>query len=376
MRYLMNQRTRRAAFFSVWLLAGCSGDTTEQVINNNIAPTEEKSLIPTNALVISGTLANGEDASNSAVLSGQEVAIIRNDGVIVAQGTTDVRGAFEVTAAAGALIIDSSFSKATTSLADEANKATTEDFSYTLQAKVPDDGAGRALGIRRKIDISDTSVSKEGTLNIGQNELKEVTAIIGTLGFADANISLSGADVFIPGKPFFVRTGDDGNFSLLFVPAGTYKIRITKGFYIKDVTVNVTAGKTSDLSTVTVTSSERNPLSLASVLPGTWQSKCSYNDIAAGVNPENPRTGTITLTALDTISVTGQSCILRTMTAGVSFNDFLKLIVFGDGALVAKFTGIYFSTLITSYTNDQIVMDVDNSSLASGKVIEVWTRVN
>jgi hypothetical protein len=127
---------------------------------------------------------------------------------------------------------------------------------------------------------------------------------------------------------------------------------------------------------VTIGSSERNPLPLASVLPGTWQSRCSYNDGPAGVNPENPRTGTIVVTALDSITVTtGHSCLLRTFAAGESFSSFSKLIPLGDGAIVAKFTS-YYSSLITSYTNDQIVMDIDNTSLASGKIIEIWTRTN
>ncbi|MDQ3231896.1 MAG: hypothetical protein M3Q07_08765, partial [Pseudobdellovibrionaceae bacterium] len=159
----------------------------------------------------------------------------------------------------------------------------------------------------------------------------------------------------------------------LFVPAGTYTIRITKGFYIKDVSVTVTAGQTTDLNAITVGSHERNPLPLSSVLPGTWQSKCYYNDIANGINPENPRTGTVIVTALDQVAVTGHSCLLRTFAAGDSFANFSKLMVLGDGAIVAKLTS-YYSSLITSYTNDQIVMDIDNSSLASGKIIEVWTR--
>jgi len=96
----------------------------------------------------------------------------------------------------------------------------------------------------------------------------------------------------------------------------------------------------------------------------------------AGINPENPRTGTNVVTALDNITVTaGHSCLLRTFTAGESFSSFNKLILLGDGAIVAKFTG-YYSSLNTSYTNDQIVMDIDISSLAPGKVIEIWTRTN
>jgi hypothetical protein len=206
--------------------------------------------------------------------------------------------------------------------------------------------------------------------------LKEITAITGTLAFADANVSLAGADIFIPGKPFFVRTGDDGAFSLLFVPAGTYMIRITKGYYIKDVTVSVTAGKTSDLGTLAVGSNERNPLPLASVLPGSWQVTCSYSDLPSGINPENPVTGAIVVTALDQISITsGDSCLLRTMGAADNFSNFSKLILMGDGAIVAKFTS-YYSSFITSYTNDQIVMDVDSSSLGGGTMIEIWTRTN
>ncbi len=358
-----------------FIMLSCSGDSSDKVINNTIAAESEAALLPTQALIISGSVANGEDPSNTAVLQNKEVELIRNDGVIVAQGTTDTSGQFSVNVAAGALVIDSSFSTAT-GLADTGEAATSDDFTYTLQVKVPDDGTGRALGVRRKLDLVEDELGADGKLDTGTSTLKEVTAITGTLAFADTTVSLSGADIFIPGKPFFVRTGDDGTFSLLFVPAGTYNIRVTKSFYIKDVSVTVTAGKTTDLGTVTVGSTERNPLPLASILPGTWQSRCSYNDTPAGINPENPRTGTIVVTSLSQISVTtGHSCLLRTFAAGDSFSNFSKLIVMGDGAIITKLTG-YYSTLITSYTNDQIVMDVDNSSLASGKVIEVWTRSN
>ncbi|HET9237253.1 MAG TPA: hypothetical protein VFO10_08375 [Oligoflexus sp.] len=354
---------------------GCSDQPADKVVYNTLAAGSEAGLLPTQSLIISGNVTNGEDPANTAVLQNKDVELIRNDGVTVAQGTTDSTGTFSVNVAAGALIIDSSFSVATGLTAD-GDPATADDFSYTLQVKVPDDGTGRALGVRRKLDLTEDDVGTDGKLETGTSKLKEVTAITGTLAFADATVSLAGADIFIPGKPFFVRTGDDGSFSLLFVPAGTYNIRVTKGFYIKDVSVSVTAGKTSDLGTVTIGSSERNPLPLASVLPGTWQSRCSYSDTPAGINPENPRTGTIVVTALDNITVTtGHSCLLRTFAAAESFSSFSKLIPLGDGALVVKFTG-YYSSLITSYTNDQIVMDIDNSTLASGKIIEIWTRTN
>ncbi|WP_218109957.1 carboxypeptidase regulatory-like domain-containing protein [Oligoflexus tunisiensis] len=357
------------------IMQGCKGDTTEQVIHNTIAPEDEVALIPTQSLIISGSVANGEDPSNTAVLQNKEVELLRNDGVVVAQGTTDTSGNFAVDVAAGALIIDSSFSTET-GLAESGDAATADDFQYTLQVKVPDDGTGRALGVRRKLDLSEDLLTAESKLETGQSTLKEVTAITGTLAFADANVTLAGADIFIPGKSFFVRTGDDGTFSLLFVPAGTYNIRVTKGYYIKDVSVSVTAGKTSELGTITVASNERNPLPLAAVLPGTWQVTCSYTDIANGTTPENPVTGTIVVTSLTQISVTtGGSCLLRTMAAADSFANFSKLILMGDGAIVGKFTS-YYSSFITSYTNDQIVMDVDSTSLGGGTMIEIWNRTN
>jgi hypothetical protein len=167
-------------------------------------------------------VANGEDASNTTVLQNKEVELIRNDGVVAAQGTTDAAASFSMDVASGALIIDSSFSTAT-GLAETGAAATSVDFNYTLQVKVPDDGSGRALGVRRKLDIAEEALRADRKLDIGQTALKEVTAIIGKLAFADAAVSLAGADIFIPGKPFFVRTGDDGAFSLLFVPAGTLR---------------------------------------------------------------------------------------------------------------------------------------------------------
>ncbi|MDQ3235830.1 MAG: hypothetical protein M3Q07_28815, partial [Pseudobdellovibrionaceae bacterium] len=163
------------AFFAMLvILQACSDGSTDRVIHSTIPAETESSLIPTQALIISGSVANGEDASNTAVLQNKEVELIRNDGVVVAQGTTDASANFSVDIAAGALIIDSSFSTAT-GLAETGAAATSQDFTYTLQVKVPDDGSGRALGVRRKVDIAEESLTTDRKLDIGQTALKEVT---------------------------------------------------------------------------------------------------------------------------------------------------------------------------------------------------------
>ncbi len=370
MSLFLNRRLLPLLLFAL----SCSGKTEQQVINNPVAISSESAIIPTGALIISGSIANGEDPSNTAVIKGQEVAILRNDGVIVAQGISDDQGDFEFNIAEGGLIVDSSFSKGI-GLESNPDQATVDDFSYTLQAKIPDDGTGRALGLRRKIAIAEGTAASTGTLNLGSNPLKEVTAIIGKIAFADANVSLAGVDAFIPGKPFFVRTGDDGAFSLLFIPSGSYNIRVTKGFYIKDVPVVIEPGKTTDLGTVTVGSAERNPLPLASVLPGKWLSTCYYDDVAGGVSADNPKTGTITLTSLTQMTIIGSSCLLRTMGTPDSFTNFDSLRLLGDGAIIAKFgTASFFYSQVSSYSNNQIVLSVDNKSLASGRIIEIWNR--
>jgi hypothetical protein len=342
----------------------------------------EKDVIPTGALKVEGTIDNGDDPDNTDVLADQTVEIIRDDGEVVATTTTDDTGAYNVDLPAGALVIGTQY-QLTQDATEETDSETAEEeeeapsaslYSYTLQVKIPDDGNGKALGIREKVQIAESKVT-DGVLNLGTNNLNEVAAIIGTVEFEEATQTATSVDVFIPGKPYFVRTGDDGSFNLFFVPAGDYSIRLVKGNYIKDVEVSVTAGTTLNVGTVTVGTTERNPLPLNLALIGNWDVVCTYYDTAGGVDPDNPKTGSLAITALDSFTITGDSCVMRTMAA--AGGDGVAMRVLGDGGIAVENTsGDFFFDPIMEYTNDHIVFYADNASMGASRMIEVWTRTN
>jgi hypothetical protein len=346
-----------------------SNDKDESV---GTTPTEEVEVesLRADALVISGSLANGVDQDNTDILEDQSVNVVRNDGAVIATVDSKDAGAFTISLGPGALVIDSAYGL----LADGTNEATTEDFSFQLEAKVSNDGDGRALGIRLPLDLGESNTTS-GKLDLGKNELKEISAIVGTVSFVDTSITPTNTDVFIPGKAFFVRTGDDGAFALTFVPAGTYDIRVVKGSYIKTVSVTVVAGKTTDLGNIEVSLTERDPLPLDKALIGTWSTKCYYASTMA-TTPENPRTGTIVISSLTSVTITGDSCFVRNF--GATLKPFAAFIVGSDGSLFTKFddgsVGYSTHTVIT-YTNDRITLEVENTGIDSSRVIEVLTRV-
>lgn len=352
------------AVFLVISMSGCEEKSKDETTS------EESEPLYSEKIAISGTLVNGVDQNNSGILEDQPVQIVRNDGAIVASSQSSSSGKYEIQIDPGALVIDSGFS-----LTDEVGTtASTADFSYQLESKVGNDGDGKALGVRQALDLGRTKIDN-GKLDLGSTELKEISAIVGSVSYEDTAVTATNTDVFIPGKSFFVRTGDDGVFSLTFVPAGTYDIRIVKGFYITTKTVTVKPGKTTDLGELIVSRNERDPLPLEKALIGKWSSKCYYASSMA-TTPENPRTGTIQIDSLTSVTITGDSCFVRNF--GATLKPFAKFIVGSDGSLITKFddgSADYAVHTVINYTNDRITIEVENSGITASRVIEVLERI-
>ncbi len=334
-----------------------------------------KVTYPMGALQVSGSLTNGESDVDDAVISNQGVSLVRSDGATLASGTTDASGNFTIDVASGALMTGTSFS-----LLESSGSDVEDALQFYLVAKTADATSGKAVGVRRRVDLATnaatSSVGEETVFAVGATPLREVSAITGKIAFADSSVTLEGADIYIPGQPFFVRTGDDGIFNLFFVPAGSYNIRVSKAPFIKDVEVSVELGKTTNLDTVTIEVNERNPMPLADVLMGTWKSTCYYKD-AGSVSPENPATGQFTITALDSVTLdSGSSCILRTMGAGSNFTNFTKFIVLDDGALVGQHGTSYFFYSVTNYSNSKInILINDVGGISTGTAFEIIEKV-
>ncbi|SME98213.1 hypothetical protein [Pseudobacteriovorax antillogorgiicola] len=373
--------------FLILFSIACNDDGSSD--SNERAILESNSPVPTGALIISGTIENGEDANNNTVVSGEEVLLERNDGLVVSEASIAEDGSYTFDVAPGSLVVDGSYSLTQTDGSTEGSDTSTtedddvvgavdEEYTYTVRVEIPDDGQGKALGIRKKVSLKESDVSEDDqgldTIALGTYQVRQVSAIVGTVAFADANVSLAGVDVYIPGEPYFVRTGDNGAFNLLFTPKGTYTLRLEKFPYIKDVSVTVENGVTTNLGTTTFASNERNPLPIEDVMIGTWNVTCYYNDSASGVSPESPKTGTLVVSSLSEVTVTNDSCLLRTMAAAPA--AFQQFIVLGDGAISGKHQGdTYYIHTVMSYTNNEITFSADTTSLVSGSAIEVWSRV-
>lgn len=335
------------------------------------ASSEEPSAAPASALIITGDLKNGDTPTNTAVTANQDVFIKSLSGEVVGTAKTDANGAYEIPILAGALSVGQT--------ALRLSGDTTPSIAatqYAFVSAVSDDGAGKALGINKTINITNSAISSKsgsnGVIALGTSDLQEIGAITGTVSFTDTSVTRAGTDVYIPGKSFFVRTGSDGAFHLLFVPAGVYSLRIENGVYTKTVSVTVAANKTTIIGAVTVGLSDRNPLPLSDVLVGTWNSSCwstSNSDLGT------PTTGVLTITSLTSTSYTGASCLSQSTRTGASAVTLVSIQVLSDSSLylVHKITStsVIEKTLarVSAYSNNKMTIDY-------GTGFEVYTRAS
>jgi hypothetical protein len=354
---------------AAFALLGCKAEK-ENKDTGSSAP------VVSGALVIEGSLANGEDPEVTDILANQKVDIVRSDNATIGSATSDANGEFSLNLGAGALTTDGF------GLTSESESVvSTESFKYYLQTAVPDDGNGKALGIRRKISLTQNAVT--GTsgdadlIDLGESPLKEISAITGTIAFASSAISPDRTDVYIPGKSFFARTGDDGTFQLLFLPEGSYLVRIEKGVYVKDVNVEVKSGKTTILGDVEVGLKDRDPLPLVDIIEGRWQETCYFKGAPSGgptSDAETPSTAVLLFNAPVNNALpnnysggannsfyieSGYSCLIGNVLPASSTT--LSLLVPNDDVIVRKFSSAgtqYGFYQVNRYTNNRIVLQV------------------
>jgi hypothetical protein len=366
----------------VTLLCSCDGgdsnkDSDDSDPAPNSSPTTETTT-PAGALNIKGTLSNGDDAANTDILAARNVVVRNSLGDSVGEAITDEDGNYSISLAAGALGIvgkDPS-EEENTELTLNGSYTLTKSFSkqaYFLESSIEDDGAGKALGYKEEISLTQADIiSTEddvGTIDLGTNALVEIGAITGTIKYTDALIDSAGTDVFIPGKSFFVRTGADGKFHILFVPAGTYNIRVEKDSFSRDIEVVVASNKTSSAGDITLGRSDRNPGPIDETLLGTWSVVCN-----PGTDPTSPLTGVVTITTLTGITTTsGDSCLTASTESGASARQVNAITVLSDSAFYVTYEII--DTGVKNYINWQVISYTSNKiTISNGSDIEVLTR--
>jgi hypothetical protein len=117
-------------------------------------------------------------------------------------------------------------------------------------------------GYRARIAIA-------SSLKLGKLSMEEVAAIRGQIIFIDQNgeentkTARIDKEAYIPGLSIYGRTDKDGKFLLLYVPEGSYTLRIEKGIYVKEMDVTVQAGKTLNLSTIQLQTDTISPSTTA-----------------------------------------------------------------------------------------------------------------
>ena len=374
---------------SLFLVCSCSRNDGDRSGGETPTTSNEEKLPPTGALSVKGSLSNGDNPENTSVSKNQKVELVRNDGIVIGTGKSDSSSNFAISVIAGSLSTSTAFraiparsSMHTLVAASTPTATSAEDlptFQYYIQSSVANDGSGKAIGVKKRIPLSKRlAKSVEGdvtTFDAGENKLTEISAITGSVTFADPYTTKSSTDVYIPGKSFFARTGDDGAFQLMFVPVGTYKIRLQKAVYIKEVEVTVAENKTTKLGNVTVAASDRNPQPLAEVVVGTWNTSCFYYDMAGGISPESPLTGVIRISSLSAggvAVVSGISCFARSNLTPVKTPT--RLLVPSDGSLILKFDDGSYSVLpVASYTNNRITLN-HTPYVLSSNAVEVFER--
>ncbi len=350
--------------FSIVILKTSCGE------NSSGSSGGSSSAIPSGTLVVQGNLENSDDPANTSILASQPVTLQDTDGNLVGAATTDEDGSYEITIAAGSIVVEPSLSLvASSSLSTDR---------FLLESTIEDDGTGKALGIRQQVDLDAsmvTSTTEDSSIfDIGSSPLAQIGAISGTVSFADTTVINNKTDVFIPGKSFFVRTDANGSYHFLFVPAGTYTVRIENDIYYKEIDVTVEANTTTVVGETTVAITERDPLPLEDVILGNWNTNC-WRDTGDANDPVVAETGTIAIESLTSTSYTGVSCLTKSVefSADATKEDISQIYVLSDRAIIVVYAKISTSVKskelysVLGHTNNSMIIDM-------GSKIEVFTR--
>lgn len=205
----------------------------------------------TDRVVVAGQLAI-DGSSEAPILSQQKVDLTDSSDRVIASGYADSAGKYAIDA--GVLAIESG--------------ASLTEGQYKVSSIIDDDAGGKVLGIRQNVQIDATTL-KNGRVDAGVSAFAEVAAIKGKVRFINPDgtdnpkVARLGVDVYIPGQSFFAKTDRDGAFLILYVPAGAYTLRLEKGVFSKEVSVNLVESKTTLVGEVKVQTDTEAPITQA-----------------------------------------------------------------------------------------------------------------
>ena len=141
--------------------------------------------------------------------------------------------------------------------------------SYVISSIIDHTAGNKVLGLKKTITL-DPENFVGGVYDVGASRMTEIGAIRGVIKFINADgtdnpkVSTVGAEAYLVGKSFFAKTGDEGVFLLLYVPAGEHTLRIEKGRFAKEQKVTVLDNKTLSLGDIKVQTDTDAPASTAS----------------------------------------------------------------------------------------------------------------
>ncbi len=213
-------------------------------------------LADTTPVTVVGTLAVDPSIPKSdSLVTNQEVELQDSTGKTVASGVSDSKGNFTINAP-GELVISSSSGL---HLAGD----------YTVSSIIPDDGSGKVLGVSQAISLVESNL-KGRTIKTGVLPFDEIAAITGKIKFTDADgtentkLPKIGTEVYLAGFSLIAKTDAEGKFIILYVPAGSYSMRIERGSISKELSVTVAANTTLNLGAISVLADSIPPITLAS----------------------------------------------------------------------------------------------------------------
>lgn len=217
-------------------IAGCESKKSDKRASDSgtTEPAGETGRASTADLVVTGQLAISTVAPevlgvDGVSLNQREVEILNASGAVVAKSITGADG-FYSAILPGSIAIDTSDGKNVTTLA-------LADAALTLRSVITNTADSSVIGINKPLDLA--AAVKTRVLELGATELEKITAIRGKVTIDGARDN-TGISVYIPGTSYAARTDAAGNFTMTFIPAGTYNLRLEKdGFEPIDV-ANVT----------------------------------------------------------------------------------------------------------------------------------------
>ncbi|WP_176736761.1 chitobiase/beta-hexosaminidase C-terminal domain-containing protein [Oligoflexus tunisiensis] len=213
-------------------------------------------LVNAQPVTITGTLSIDPDHANKDTLvENQSVQLEDGSGKVIASGVSDSTGNFTVSAP-GELIVN-------------VSGGLIGGDDYRVTSVIGDDGEGKVLGVSQAVSLTKANI-KDGVIKAGVLAFEEIAAITGIIKFVDADgtentkLPKIGTDVYLPGFSLIAKTDSAGKFLILYVPSGSYTLRIERGSIAKDLSVSVASNTTLNLGTVTVLADSIPPITSAS----------------------------------------------------------------------------------------------------------------